>query len=900
MASLTRLRAHAGLWALVALLATLAVLVGAAAGPASARIEDRALRLMISDAAYLDRDIVVVQPTRPSLMGTPQASAGEMLGRLPSMLHSPLREAVQDAWGFQRTTVSTFEGIGATLTGDGVVAAPDGFAPVVSLLHQTGLAEDLTIVAGEAPMSSPDDRVIEVMVASAVAEALGLRAGGEYVLHPATMVNAPDAEAAPDTLTVRVSGVFEPRDRTAPVWDHASLLLDPAVTSIPADTPPPSTLQAVLATDEAAFDMMFALGLTSAMRPETGARARFDPALVDPASVPAVVDAVARMRTATGMDRIDIITRLPELLEQFVRLAASARAVVAVGTAGILAALVGLLVLAARLITDRRSDELALLRARGGSVPAVVRGLLAEGLWVLVPAVAGGWVLRRLVLDEPLSALPSLPATLPAAASAAVGLLVVPVAGLFAVRRGGVVSPRRRDVLQRRSAPVRLTVELSVVVLAGLGVLLMHERGLSLAGVDPYLSAVPVLLAVAAALVALRLYPWPLRVLAAAARRLRGAVGFVALARAGRAAPGAAVALVVLVLAMAVGGFAGTVNTGVAQARDAGAVQIVGAHVRVASDNMPEAAVSEVSAVPGVTAVAATGRTAALVDQQRGSRVQGVAVVLVDALAYQRVLAELGVKRDLPAAVLAATRGADPVPVLAPEDVADRDQLAVRVGDQEHPVRVVGDVAGLPGPDRDRAWMLVPRQALEEAGQLDELQIAGASVDPAQVRGALAGMVSDPQVSTLADAREQLETTGFNDGLTLVFVVGTVGGAAGGVLAVALALVVQARARGHLVSLLRTMGLSGRQARRLLLVELLPLTALAVATGAAVGLTLPLLLAPALGLDQFTGGVPLAVTVDPVTIGLLGGLVLMLVLAGVVIESAVNRRLGLGSALRVD
>jgi putative ABC transport system permease protein len=896
MGSLTRLRAHAGLWTLVALLAVVAVLVGAAAGPVATRIEDRALRLMITDASYLDRDVVVVQPTRPS----PPAPADQMLDRLPSMLPSPLRESVETAWGFQRTTVSTFEGVGATLTGDGVVAAPDGFAPVVSLLHQTGLAAEVTIVAGVPPVTSPEDRLIEAMVAAEVAEALGLRAGGEYVLHPAKLVNEPDAESAPDTLTVRISGVFEPADRTAPVWDHIPLLLEPGVTAIPGDMPPPSTLQAALATDQAALDLLFEVGLTSALRPETGARARFDPELVDRAWVPRAMDAVARMRTAPSMERIEVVTRLPELLGEFRRLAASARAVGAVSAAGILATLVGLLVLAARLITDRRSGELTLLRARGGSVPAVVRGLAAEALWVLVPAVTGGWMLHRLLLDEPLSTLPSPTAAVPAAAAAVVGLLVVPVAGLFAVRPGGVVSPRRRDGVRRRAAPARVTVELSVVILAGLGVLLMHRRGLSLAGVDPYLSAVPVLLAVAAGLVALRLYPWPLLLLAGMARRVRGAVGFLALARAGRAAPGAAMALVVLVLAIAVGGFAGTVNTGVAQGRDAGAVQIVGAHVRVVAENMPAEAVSAVSRVPGVTAVAATGRTATLIDQERRSPLRNVAVVLVDTVAYQRVLAEVGVRRQLPEPVLAATPGAEPLPVLAPADAAHRDQLAVRVGEQEHPVRVVGDVAGLPGPDRDRAWMLVPRQAFDAPAQLDELQIAGTRVDPDRVREALAGLVPEPQVSSLAGQREQLEATGFNDGLTLVFLAGTAGGAAGGVLAVALALVVQARARGRTLSLLRTMGLTVGQARRLLLVELLPLTALAVLTGAAVGVALPLLLAPALGLDQFTGGAPLAVTVDPATIALLGGLVLLLVVSGAVVESAVNRRMGLGGALRVE
>src|SRR5690606_17007369 len=154
------------------------------------------------------------------------------------------------------------------------------------------------------------------------------------------------------------------------------------------------------------------------------------------------------------------------------------------------------------------------------------------------------------------------------------------------------------------------------------------------------------------------------------------------------------------------------------------------------------------------------------------------------------------------------------------------------------------------------------------------------------------------EVSSVVEIRRQLRDSGFNEGLTLVFVAGTVGGGAAAVLAVTLALVVHARPRGRVLSLLRTMGLSNRQARTLLLAELLPVTAVAVAVGAATGLAMPLLLAPALGLDQFTGGVPLTVGADPVVVAVLGGAALLLVLAGVVVENGVNRRLGLGSVLR--
>lgn len=903
MASLTRLRAHAGLWTLVALLGAAAVLVTASTGPVTTRLEDDALQQTLADAEYLDRDVVMVETARPSLMGDPVTSAETMRRRAVGALPPALREVLQTSWGFQRTGLSPFEGVGATLTGDGVRGEPNGRAPVVSLFRQPDLQDAIELVDGELPTTDARTGEIGVMVATAVAERLDLEVGEEYALHPGSTVNLPDAAPTVDSLTVRLEGTFTARDPGAPVWAHAPLLLEPTLTSIPVDRPPLSTLRAALVTDSEAFGLLFEKRLTSVMPPEVGARVRLDPAKVDREWPPAAVEAVAQLHTDPALARVHVSTRLPDLLEEYQRLAASARAVIAIGAVAILALLAGLLLLAAHLIASRRRAEWELVRARGGSLAGLGGRLATEGAWVLLPAAVAGWLLHRVVLGEPLLSgppallTPPIGGLVPAAVAGLAALLMVPVVGVLAVRRAGTA----REVW-RSSSPVRLTAELSVLVLAALGVVLTRQRGTSLAGVDLYLSAVPVLVAVAAGIVALRLYPWPLRLLAALARRLRGTVGFVALARAGRAAPGSALALLMLVLAVAVGGFAGAVNTGVAEARDTSVLQQVGAHARITGENLPAGTAPALREVPGVTSVAVADRSTSLYDREQLATLQGVTVVMVDARAYQDVLEALGAGHRLPQAVVSAGPGADPIPVLAPASVAERGNVVVRAGSDEYPVTVVGDTAGLPGPDAQRSWALVPRAALDQPGQVDELLVAGADAVPAQIRQAVAPLVAadEAQLTTLAGARNELESTGFNDGLTLVLVAGTVGGAACGVLAVALTLVVQARARGQVLSLLRTMGLSGRQARGLLLVELLPLTMLAVATGAAAGLALPLLLAPALGLDAFTGGVALELVLDPAVAGALAGLVIVVVAMGALVENAVNRRLGLGAALRVN
>lgn len=905
MSTLARVRAHAGLWSVVAVLAAATVFVSSSTNPVHTRIADESLRQTFTAAPYLDRDLMTIRPARPSLMGVPQVAADNFRSQVVHSLPDALGDVAGSSWGYQRTAVATFEGVGATLTGEGVVAEPHGFAPVVSFHHQPGLLDEVRLLDGDPPQTKVVDGVVEVMVSAAVADQLGLAVGRDYSLHPGRVVSLPAEEPSRRSLTVRVSGVFVPRDVAAPVWDHAPLLLSATTTAIPADVPPLPTLRAALVTDEAFFRLVFERNLTAQLTPDTAVRVRLEQERLSADWVPDGIAAVAHLHTDTALIEVERQTGLGDLLRAFQDRAASAQAVIAVTASGVVAVLLGLLVLAARLTADRRREEVRLLRARGGSVLGVARRLGAEAMWVVPVAAAAGWVLHRMVVFGGLPSPAGFPVgpLVPAVASALVATMVVPAAGALVARRPeGAAS--RREVARLRPGPARVTVEFAVVLLAALGVGLIHRRGLSLAGVDPYLSAVPVLLAMAAGLLALRLLPWPVRLLAEMARRLRGAVAFVGLARVGRAAPGAALALLVLVLAVAVGGFAGAVNDSVEQARGLAAVQEVGAHVRLEGDTLPAGSVAAVAQLPDVTGVVPVSRGGTLSDaagRARGRSIQGPVVVAVDAPAFQDLLAALGVAARLPPDVVAASPGGT-VPALAGGSLATREGLSLRMDGWEQPLMVVDDVAGLPGPDRGRSWVLVPRQALPEPPALTGLLVAGAEVDPQQVHDVVADLAGSGDLSTIsvAQARERLEAEGFSDGLTLVFVAGTASGAAGGVLAVALALIVSARARGRVLSLLRTMGLSNRQARGLLLVELLPVTALAVAVGAAVGVALPRLLAPALGLDAFTGGVALSLELDTVVVASLAGLIGVLLVAGIAVETAVNRRLGLGRVLRVE
>ena len=101
--------------------------------------------------------------------------------------------------------------------------------------------------------------------------------------------------------------------------------------------------------------------------------------------------------------------------------------------------------------------------------------------------------------------------------------------------------------------------------------------------VDLYASAAPVLVAVLAVIVILRLYQVLLRALARASARRRGVVGFVGLTRASAATVTLALPAITLVLAVTIAAFTGMVREAVARSETAASWQQTGADAAVAA-----------------------------------------------------------------------------------------------------------------------------------------------------------------------------------------------------------------------------------------------------------------------------------------------------------------------------
>src|SRR5262249_4855351 len=124
------------------------------------------------------------------------------------------------------------------------------------------------------------------------------------------------------------------------------------------------------------------------------------------------------------------------------------------------------------------------------------------------------------------------------------------------------------------------------------------------AGPDPYVSPAPVLVGVAAGLIAARVYPWPLRGLARLTAPRRSPVGFLGITQAARTRPAALLPALALVVALAVVALGGTLRAAISRGQVAASWQQTGADEAIRTTGsqqvVPPAAQRAIAAVPGV------------------------------------------------------------------------------------------------------------------------------------------------------------------------------------------------------------------------------------------------------------------------------------------------------------
>ncbi|MFF9099297.1 FtsX-like permease family protein [Streptomyces rubrogriseus] len=845
----TRLRAAPGAAVALAVLVALTAFLAAAFPRALDRYTDAGLRQAVERTPVDESSILVT--AGPDLDGglahTEESVRPERLTELyRSTLDAVERPLVIDG---KRSSY----GVRSTETlpsPDEWLPRPDGLPAEMLLAAPHGLADHTRLRSGRLPEvpggeTSIETTEVQAAVTEETARTLHIEVGS--VIHV----------SAHQDLTVRVTGIVTPEDADSPYWSVDSVLRGPSLRRVPGPmgaSNPSYWVGGLLLAPEAAPAV---LGATSTVRywhltPSADALHSRD--------LDGLASAVASLESGPGLERLhatinpltDVTTGLDTAFTAYEELRGDIGplVVVAASGAGTVAAVV--LLMAGGLAAERRRAELALLRARGASVRGMVGRLLAETAVVAVPAGALGF--GAAVLALPGARL--LPALWAAAAVTAVAALALPLraaAAHHAVR----IHDGRRDVASARASRRRTVAELTVVVLALGAVEMLRRRGAT-DGAGDLVAVAPVLVGVIAALVLVRLYPLPLRGLARPAGRLRGAVGPLALARAGRTSASAVLPLLALLTAFTVAAFGGSVLNGVTDARDRTALLSVGADARVEAEAaLPAGLAGRLGQAPGVRQVTEVG-----IDYQAKIQEgrQSLPLATVDPAGYAALAGRTGLGA-FPAGELGRPDGAEGGSEDAVRPALASPAVAERLGDGTFQVRLAdGTLATLrivlvrdrtPAVNGDD-FLVVDRAGLPAAATRPNVALlTGADLDAGAVHRAAddAGTVH-----LRSEERGSYVDSPLQSGGERIYTTAVAAAAGYAALALLLSLASAAPERAALLARLRTMGLTRAQGRRLLVLESLPQALPAALGGILTGWAAVRLLSP--GIDLTTLAAP--------------------------------------------
>jgi putative ABC transport system permease protein len=792
---------------------------------------------------------------------------------------------------------------------------PDEPFKHLALRYQDGLDRHVRVLAGRLPAPTAATvaagggaaPVLEVAMSPPTAQALDLALGQTAMLGPDPADRLiPTRGGPPAPLGFRVVGLIQPRDPGGDYWYGDGRLQTPSISDNP-------SMPAVYGTA-----MFAAAAYPQLLRDTAPALLQYSwRYLVSPSRFQAdqadqLAADLGRLQAthsslSSTVTDLSIATGLPDVLTGFAGQRRLTESLLSLPVVGLLAISLAVLGLLAAFAADRRREGVALARSRGASAAQLLGAQALEGALLCLPAaLAGALLALSLVRGE--TSETSLWLALGIAAAATLLLLAT---ALPWMRRklGGF---EREEMGRRRLSPRRVALEAFAVALAGAGVYLLRQRGLGGEGstsapLDPYLAAAPALLALATGLVVVRLAALPLGLLAWRTAGRADLVPFMGARRASRQPAVAAVPLLALVLAIAVGVFASTMVRTIEAGQVASSWQRVGADHRVdpPSGGTLDPAL-DLSRVRGVAATAGAYRA------DLGS----VALLAVQPSAYQRVTAGTPADPHLPPALLArhAGRGtggrSDPIPAIvsrpSPTGAALQpgDTFSLQPAEQELTF-VVSQVrdrfAGLPA---GRPFVVASLGALAAAEPSDppaptRLYLRASAGARGAIQRAIDEQGGGAVLTSRADVYAAVHDAPLVAGAVGGFRAGLVAAGVYAALAVIVALALTGRARGQELGHLRVLGLSRRQVTGLMAVQQVPPAVLALVVGAGLGAAIVLLIAPGVDFAPFTGpDAPAGLQVDWPAVALLAGGLLAVVVAVVGVAGLGARRLDLAGVLR--
>ena len=791
------------------------------------------------------------------------------------------------------------------LSGEAPGALLNGTPPRLEVLYRDPLTSNAQLIAGSYSVPAEPAGTVAVTVTAQTAARFGLHPGSRAALSSPT-----------GTITLVVTAIVRQRQAGSTFWTQDPLASQPSIVT-PATAKPywaggvfadPGQLAALQTAFngpglEMYWEFPLALGGLNADQAQGLANALNRATTVTPALTGALQPAAESLNVTSPL--------IPDLT-LFLNTQSGVETVLLLLSVSLIVIAAAVILLAARMMVTRRAGELAMLRARGGSLWQVT-GLMTGGAAIaaLPAAVAGAAVA--------IAAIPGNPTASGLSWLLAGITLAVALAGpaLFAVwqhrKPAPAANPARvltAETGPRRRAWRRPVAEVTACAACVAGLVVLRNQGVPAGDrVNLLLMIAPVLVAVPVVLIMLRLYPLAVHGLLRLWSRRTGATGFVALSAAARSSLTGVLPAFALVLALSLAAFAGMVSNGIARGETAAAWQTTGADAAIQPNPndgpVTPAELKSIAAVRGVTHATAVWNTTWVTPFG-----QAMTVVAVDPASYAAVTATtpdpaLPVARFAGAARALAAGTA--VPVLASPGAAAvlghrATQLSSLSPAGPFSVRVAGILSSTPAQPGGGAFVVMPQLTLPgPSGQPapNLVLVSGSAIDEGQLSALVKRTMPDSTVSFRSVVLASLTDSPLPHGATLIVVFTLTEAAALGLLIVLFGLALGSQERELTLARLTVMG--HERDTSLVMAEAMPAVAAAVVAGAVCALVLPHLIGSSIDLSAYTGsGAPVLFQPDATALGLPAAAVVVLAAAALAAETRTLRRRGIAGILRAN
>ena len=826
----------------------------------------------------------------PSQLDETQREIGQGLARLPVPLGA-------GAWsGLTSRLLPVAAGAGPRTA--------TGTPPQLEVVYRNALPANAQLVAGSYAHGKLPRGTLAGVVTTQVAARFGLHPGSRVALSiPSSQVSMVI------TGIVRIRGAnssFWARDSTVGLPSLIVILGPPEIRywvgGIFAD--PDQLLAMQNALGSSSIDMQWTYPLAVGGTSADGAQAL----LADLNRSTTVPPGLTGSFTAAAGVTTVAVPLIP-ILSAFVNTQAAVQTVLLLLFVSLIVVGAAVILLAAGMLAAHRADDLGLLRSRGASLRQVAALMLRSTAIVAVLAAAAGAGLAVAVAG-PSDASSALGVSL-AAVTVVTALAGPPLIAAWQHRlpRSGPAGaarayPGREERARSRIAGLRrLVLEVTAVAASVAGLVVLHDEGVPAGGgINWFLTATPVLVAIPVVIIVLRLYPLAVRGVLRLSSRRAGATGFVALAGAARSSLTGVLPAFALVLALSLATFAGMVSQAITRGEIAASWQATGADVAITATSAPisPAAEKAIASVPGVQHLTATWNTSWV---SPGG--QPVTVVAVDPDSYAAFLASTPFAAVPLAKLHHGTAG--PVPVLAsPAALANLGgsaaQITAPVGIGPIRVRVAGTVTSIPGQPAGSAFLIMPIQQLpgpQGIPAVNRILITGGGISTAAMSAVVGRQLPGASTAFRSVALAALAGSPLQHGADLILPLAIATAAGFGLFILMLGVALGTGDRALTLARLTVMG--HERATRLVLLEALPAVVVAVAAGAACALALPPLVGSALDLSVFTGsGVPVTLRPDWISLGLPAAAAVLLAAAALATEARRLSRRGVARMLRAE